>query len=470
MTKYVYTLDPHDSEEPIKKFPDREYLKEILDIWDKEKLILIEKSRQMMMTWLCCALSLHEAQFNEGKYVFAQSKKEDDANVLLDRIKFIYHRQPDFLKQKTIETYCKLKFTNINSQIVGIPQGGDQIRMHTASRIFSDEMAFQPEAEDAFSAAKPCIDGGGAFVGVSTANPGFFAELTQEQGEAKKLIIKGLHKRRTNTGFCVITLHYTADPEKTTPEWKKEAKKGFIHEDKWKKEYEIDYEALGGTKVYPEIEEFRKTNYIPPRPIPDFWTRYAGIDPGTRNPTSVHLYAIDTLGNVYVYFEIYEKELHYADLARTLKEHPDFKRFHKNIFIDPITATKVHHTKLGIKSFKEILEQEGIYTNPGNRDRLAGAEKIREYISSKRLYIFKNCPEMIKELDGLRYEEWKGESLSHKNIKEEIVPKNDHAWSEMRYVLMSEPMKPKKPVIGIEAKIKKLKKEKVGAFADFYRI
>ena len=93
LTTYVYTLDPHDEKNPIKLFPKKEYIRELIKIWKVEKLLLIEKSRQMLMTWLECALNLHEAQFNEGKFIFFQSKKEDDANELVSRAKHIYHHQ-----------------------------------------------------------------------------------------------------------------------------------------------------------------------------------------------------------------------------------------------------------------------------------------------------------------------------------------------------------------------------------------
>ena len=396
LVTYVYTHDPHDNENPIKKFPKKEYIRELIKLWEEEKLLLVEKSRQMMMTWLECALCLHEVQFNEGRLVFFQSKKEDDANSLVDRAKFIFHHQPEFLKQSVDETFCKFKFPNMTSQINGIPQGGDQIRMHTASRIFSDEMAFQPEAEEAFTAARPCIEGGGTFSGVSSANPGFFAEMCEEEGEWIE-IRKGLSKKYTPMGFCIARLHYTADPLKSTPEWKAGAKKG-LNEDKWRKEYEIDFTALGGQKVYPELDEWVKTNYIAPFEIPKHWKRYAGLDPGVRNPTSCHFYAIDENGNVYAYWELYEKEVHYKDLARILKDQEDFEKIKRAIFADPITATKVHHTKFGIKSFKQLLDEEGVFVISGNRDRYAGAEKVREYIREKKLYIFKTCPRLISPL------------------------------------------------------------------------
>ena len=445
-------------------------MEELTKIWDEEKLLLVEKSRQMMMTWLWCALDLHEAQFNKGKYIFFQSKKEEDADALVSRAKFIYNHQPDFLKQNVIEeVYCKLKFPKNNSQIIGIPQGGDQIRMHTASRVFSDEMAFQPEAEEAFTAARPCIEGGGIFNGVSSANPGFFQELCEEEGEWTD-ISKGVMKKNTPSGFCVVRLHYTADPLKATPEWKEEAKKGFKHEDRWNKEYEIDFTALGGTKVYPGLEEKEKEIFIAPFEIPEHWRKYVGLDPGVRNPTSCHFYAVDEQGNVYAYWELYEKEIHYKDLAKILKEHPDFEKVKRNIFVDPIVATKVHHTNFGIKSFRELLEQEDIFTISGNRDRFAGAEKIREYLNDGKLFIFRTCPKLWWELGNVRYEEWTGERAYMKNPREEIVPRDDHAWSDLRYVLMSNPILARKPITGIEAKIKKMELERRGNINSHYRV
>lgn len=470
LTNYVWTLDPHDKVSPIKKFPAKEYIRILVGLWETEPLLMIEKSRQMMMTWLMCSLSVHEAQFNEGRHIFVQSKKEDDANTLVERCKFIYHQQPDFLKhESTDEVYCKLKFPGIHSKIVGIPQGGDQIRMHTATIIFSDEIAFQPEAEDAFAAAKPCIEGGGSFVGVSTANPGFFADICQEKGEIIDILDehpRGVYKKYTEKGFCIASLHYTADPRKATQEWKENAQKG-LNEDKWKKEYEIDYSALGGMKVYPEID--RKEMFVNPFPIPDHWEKYVGIDPGVRNPTSCHFYAIDELGNIYAYWELYEKELHYKNLALILKGHEDWEKIKSRIFIDPIVATKVHHTGSGIKSFKDLLEEEKIFTIPGIRDRFAGAERIREYIVDKKLKIFKTCPKLMEELENLRYSEWVGDK-SLKNPREEIVSRNDHAWSDLRYFLMSNPAKTKKKITGIEAKIKKMKREQKSNISNFYRI
>lgn len=182
-TKYVYTLDEHNAKQPIRNFPSYSYLEAITDSWMQESLLIIAKSRQMMITWLMSSLHLWLA-LQPGKLIFYQSKKEEDANAILDRTKFSYYRLSNRLKWGNAEpnmisatespkersVYCKLEFPWLNSQIIAVAQGADVLRSRTASAIFSDEMAFQEKAESAFAAAKPTIDGGGKFTGVSSPN------------------------------------------------------------------------------------------------------------------------------------------------------------------------------------------------------------------------------------------------------------------------------------------------------------
>ncbi len=154
----------------------------------------------MMMSWLFTTLYLWDTQFHHGKLTFFQSKKADDADDLVKRAKFVYDHEPRFLKRyleggvfKDLHvnpqhngqhTQGKMMFPEINSEIRGIPEGGDVIRMHTASGILSDEMAFQPEAKSAYTAAKPTISSKGRFTGVSTAEDNtFFEDMVFDQIE-----------------------------------------------------------------------------------------------------------------------------------------------------------------------------------------------------------------------------------------------------------------------------------------------
>lgn len=178
---FVYTLDEHDKDNPIKPFPRREYFLPLIDLWQKEQIVLLVKSAKMMITWLFVALYLHDTMFNLGRHNFFQSQKEEAANFLIDRAKFIYSHQPHFLKQHKIrDVFGKLEFDAINSKIWGVPQGPDQIREYTPSGILSDEMAFQVEAEASYTASRPNITGGGRFTGITRPNRGFFHEMIKD--------------------------------------------------------------------------------------------------------------------------------------------------------------------------------------------------------------------------------------------------------------------------------------------------
>lgn len=179
----VWTIDEHDKFQAVKKFPDKEYLKLLCDLWMNEPLLLIPKSRQMLITWLITACYLWDTQFYYGRLNFFQSKKEEDADRIIQRAWSIYEHQPEWIKAMfpAEYSYCHIKFKQGKSEIWGVPQGGDQIRQYTSSGIFSDEMAFQTDAEDAYTGALPTIKGGGRFTGVSSANPGFFHYLVENK-------------------------------------------------------------------------------------------------------------------------------------------------------------------------------------------------------------------------------------------------------------------------------------------------
>jgi len=173
ITHYCYTFDEHDGEHPYKLFPQKEYIRDLCDLFVTEDLLLIEKSRQMMATWTVCALALWFTMFREVTRTFVMSKKEKDADAIIDRIKSIYERLPEGIKKKYPAddfTYLNIKWSKSNSIIQGLAQGPDQIRQYTASLVIMDEGAFQAKAAKTWEAIRPSLVGGGKFVVISTPN------------------------------------------------------------------------------------------------------------------------------------------------------------------------------------------------------------------------------------------------------------------------------------------------------------
>lgn len=184
-SKYVFTKDEHSSgERSVRKFPspsEKPYVWDLIDTILDEQLVAVEKSRQLLVTWLACLICLWMAKFQQNRLIFVQSKKEEDAANLVyntewpnARISFMEDQLPLELRSDIVPAYGKLFFRDSGSRIWGIPEGGDQIRSYTASFIFSDESAFQPEFESAWKAANPSVKGGGKMLVVSSARNGAY--------------------------------------------------------------------------------------------------------------------------------------------------------------------------------------------------------------------------------------------------------------------------------------------------------
>lgn len=179
----VFTLDPKDRIKPIKSYPAHfEYLKLFTRIWQKENLICVPKSRRMFMSWQCVALYTWDTLFYEGRHNAFVSKKELDADALLDRAKFILdHIPPDKLPRECMpkfkKTYTLLEFPETLSKIQGFPSGADQLRMHGFSGILNDEMAFQDNAHEMYASSFPTIENGGRMTAISSPAKGFYYDL-----------------------------------------------------------------------------------------------------------------------------------------------------------------------------------------------------------------------------------------------------------------------------------------------------
>jgi hypothetical protein len=188
--KYARTRDEHDPSVAAKPLPDKAYLRELAHFWLTHRMNLYEKSRQMMASWMLCALYLHDTQFQTNRLNLIQSKKEEDSDRLVQRCFTIWSNQPKFLRRAhpAVYTCCHLKFYKPGeadglpySEIWGIPQGGDVLRQHVGSGLFCDEGAFQIDLEASLGAAMPMIKGGGRIDVVSSAEPGYFQLLCEDR-------------------------------------------------------------------------------------------------------------------------------------------------------------------------------------------------------------------------------------------------------------------------------------------------
>ncbi len=172
----------------IRPFPMFEYMEPIITTWVTSQYYAVEKSRDMSATWLMIALHTWDAMFHNGRQEILQSEDAFKTLELVMRAHCIYDNTPHFLKKaigpanysKGTTKSGELYFTTQGSEILGLPQGADQIRQFHPSAIFADEAAFQAEAGATFAAIKPAIMMGGKYSAISSANRSWFEKICRD--------------------------------------------------------------------------------------------------------------------------------------------------------------------------------------------------------------------------------------------------------------------------------------------------
>lgn len=212
LESYGVTYDPRLPEPFVrfKPFPRQvELLRWLAEREANAEDGLIEKSRDMGLTYLCCAYALHGWLFRPGfKAGFGSRKLElvdriGDPDCIFEKIRILLRNLPPWqlpagFKWSEHDNYCKLLNPATGATITG--EGGDQIgRGGRSSIMFLDEAAFleHPQLVDgSLSQTTRCR------IDVSTPNgPGNPFAMKRQSGKVP-----------------VFTFHWKDDPRKG-PEW-----------------------------------------------------------------------------------------------------------------------------------------------------------------------------------------------------------------------------------------------------------
>jgi hypothetical protein len=386
------------------------------------------------MSWTTIGLFVWDTIFNKARHQAFVSKKEDDANELVLRAKFIVDnldktRLLGDLIPKYNFKFNVLEFPEILSKIQGFPQGADQLRAFTFSGIFGDESAFWEYAEKFYSASFPTLDGGGRMTLVSSPAPGFFKKLcfdamdvpgdinVDEYAPAYKAPMQGiriwLNKKNK---FLVFELHYTADPAKRHPEYK-ESIKNSMPTQEYLREYELHWDTFSGQPVYPE---FAKIHVIHEQPRPQIGLpMLIGFDFGLTPACVIGQYEEGVLTVFEEFTEMNMGAIRFlekvtSELKLKYPTHSDFKK-NWRCFIDPAGFNRNDNDE------RQTAQTVAKYFNPipgaiawearrtGVVDLLMKLEK-----GKPAFQIFgQQCPMLLKGFEG-------GYRFSDKNI--EIEP------------------------------------------------
>lgn len=198
-------------------------------------------------------------------------------------------------------------------------------------------------------------------------------------------------------------------------------------------------------QIYSEYQY--KTHVIDPFSVPKGWEFIVGVDHGMVNPTCCLLAAIDHDGNLFIIDEYYQPGI-VSDHARAIHKMTRDKEISMWL-IDPSTQAKTREKEGMMWSVLDEYEDYGLYFIPANNEKLAGINRVKEFlkpqksrrhpitreIPSPRVFIFKNCVNLISEMPAYQWKKYR--SLQSKNASEQPRDFNDHAMDTLRYIIMS---------------------------------
>lgn len=191
----------------------------------------------------------------------------------------------------------------------------------------------------------------------------------------------------------------------------------------------------------------RFTHVIEPFEIPRGWNIMRSYDFGYNKPWSLGYWAIDYDGVMYRIMDVYgwngtpdegnkwtpdEQFKYIADLER---QHPMLKG---RKIVDSVADPAIWDGSRG-ESVAETAMRYGIYFTPGDNERIAGWMQVHYRLQFDRngyprMYFFKNCETSRRTIPLMMYSETHPEDI---NTKLE-----DHCPDEIRYAVMSRPIKP----------------------------
>ena len=260
-------------------------------------------------------------------------------------------------------------------------------------------------------------------------------------------------RRNPRNKFVVARLHYTADKVKRSAEWKAEAMSG-LSEPKFRKEYEIDYTALFGEKVFPQFEAHKDRIVVQP-PYPEVTKGqmcWAGLDYGVRNPTAFEVFTMrkNAEGDMCVFaiWEHYEPTKDVATLAEKMLACPYYDRI-KWIAADPhsLWAQNISVPGRGMTTIAQQLTDHGIKHKllPATQDEeqwvtMMNAHWGRLEEREPTFKILDCCPNLIHEVERAIYQRQPSTAEeARRNAKERIQDIRNHAMDATKYFMNMAP-------------------------------
>ena len=240
---------------------------------------LIEKSRDMGMSWMAAICGAWLALFYRETEAFYMSLTENDVDnrkptSLFGKIRYILKNLPDWMRggweegPNSMDKSMAILIPDMGSTLSGILSKGTAGVGGRATCLFGDEFALVEDSETVLTAVS------------ELTRVKFFMSTPRGTGNA-------FHRMATEPATTKITLHWRMHPLKN--EGWAELRKGDadMSEERWAQEHEIQYELSMSGRVFPQFT-FIKTPDVP-------WS-HVQEGPLVRHEAAYDVYSTSDLG------------------------------------------------------------------------------------------------------------------------------------------------------------------------------
>lgn len=192
------------------------------------------------------------------------------------------------------------------------------------------------------------------------------------------------------------------------------------------------------------------THVIEPFPIPKYWRVFRGFDFGFSKPFSVGWYTVDEQGKIYRIAEYYGctgtpnsgVRMEPTEIAHEIRRIENEHEHLRGRKIMGVADPSIFDESRG-ESVAAMMARSPnfVYWGKGDNTRIPGKMQYHYRLAFDEdgdcmFQVFKNCKHFIRTIPSLVYDE--------KHVEDINTNQEDHIYDECRYVLMENPISPRK--------------------------
>lgn len=226
---------------------DRGLIPVVLYDYQKEMIVTMKENRFVAAVWCrqsgkttaVCAFLLWFIIFHDNKEVGILANKGPTAREILGRIQLAYQHLPRWLQHGILEWNKGSFCLENNSKIIAEASSSDNVRGHTFSMVYLDEVAFIDNFQEFFSSVFPTISSGKTTKVMMTSTPNGLNHFWKivSQGRAKE------------NNYKIIEVPWSRVPGRDQ-EWKELTLKGLNNNiEQFSQEYENEFLGSSGTLI-----------------------------------------------------------------------------------------------------------------------------------------------------------------------------------------------------------------------------